>query len=111
MAIVRNLATQPYMGYRKRGPLTIPHRGFLKVLPGDVVALDPAIGFSFISPGERDQHRRLNMDVCLMAKTKEELNAERVANLEKARAAKAEKLALDFGGSRGEADRHAAHSR
>ncbi len=49
VAIVRNPATQPY-GLSQGGLLTIPHRGFLKVLPGDVVALDPAIGFPYLIP-------------------------------------------------------------
>ncbi len=50
VAIVRNPAPLSY-GLSPSGILTIPHRGFLKVLPGDVIALDQAIGFPYLIPG------------------------------------------------------------
>lgn len=49
VAIVRNPASVPF-GVSPQGLITFPNRGVLKILPGDIVALDPTIGFPYLIP-------------------------------------------------------------
>ena len=45
----QNIAGQVWPGaWSKSGVLFVPNRGFLKCLPGDIVAYDPATGFPIL---------------------------------------------------------------
>jgi hypothetical protein len=38
----------PMWGYSRAGQLYVPNRGWLKVLPGDLIMVDPAVGWPLL---------------------------------------------------------------